>query len=138
MNRASFYRKAKRGAPPTEPVCETAAPCQKARHPSPRALSQEERAEALATLLSERFVEQAPPQIVATLLDEGVYLCSAASMYRLLRAEEMVQERRHQRRHRVYSKPELLARGPNEIWSWDITKVRHEAIRIIVTCTIVV
>jgi len=78
----------------------------------------------LETLLSERFVDQAPRQIVATLLDEKVYLCSASTMYRLLRAEQMVIERRALARHPHYKKPELLATGPNQVWSWDITKLK--------------
>jgi len=83
-----------------------------------------ERQKVLETLLSERFVDQAPRQIVATLLDEKVYLCSASTMYRLLRAQHMVQERRALARHPQYKKPELLATGPNQIWSWDITKLK--------------
>jgi putative transposase len=90
----------------------------------PRALSEGERQKVLATLLSERFVDRAPRQVVATLLDEKVYLCSASTMYRLLRAERMVKERRALARHPQYKKPELLATGPNQIWSWDITKLK--------------
>lgn len=91
---------------------------------SPRALSEAEKQKILETLLSERFVDQAPRQIVATLLDEKVYLCSASTMYRLLRAQQMVTERRAVARHPQYKKPELLATGPNQIWSWDITKLK--------------
>jgi putative transposase len=83
-----------------------------------------ERQEVRETLLSKRFVDQAPRQIVAALLDEKVYRCSASTMYRLLRAEQMVTERRAQARHPHYEKPELLATGPNQIWSWDITKLK--------------
>ena len=78
----------------------------------------------LETLLSERFVDRAPRQIVATLLDENIYLCSASTMYRLLRSEQMLKERRALARHPQYKKPELLATGPNQIWSWDITKLK--------------
>ena len=78
----------------------------------------------LKTLLEDRFVDRAPRQIVATLLDENIYLCSASTMYRVLHTEQMVKERRAQARHPEYKKPELLAIGPNQIWSWDITKLK--------------
>ena len=100
---------------PTEP---------RSRRKSPRALSETESQKVLETLLSQRFVDRAPRQIVATLLDEKVYLCSASTMYRLLRAQQMVTERRALARHPPYKKPELLATGPNQIWSWDITKLK--------------
>jgi putative transposase len=93
------------------------------RRPSPRALSPGER-EAVLTLLREpRFVDHAPAEIYATLLDAGQYLCSERTMYRLLAAHGEVRERRDQLRHPVYAAPELLARRPNELWSWDITKL---------------
>ena len=76
-----------------------------------------------AELHSERFVDCAPAAVWATLLDEGRYLCSERTMYRLLAAEDEVRERRDQLRHPVYSRPELLATGPNVVWSWDITKL---------------
>jgi len=66
----------------------------------------------------------APKEIFATLLDEGAYLCSVSSMYRILRSSQEVRERRNQLRHPNYTKPELLARAPNQLWSWDITKLR--------------
>ncbi|MCW3096815.1 MAG: Integrase catalytic region [Chthonomonadaceae bacterium] len=78
----------------------------------------------LKTLLEDRFVDRAPRQIVATLLDENIYLCSASTMYRILHTEQMLKERRAQARHPAYKKPELLATGPNQIWSWDITKLK--------------
>jgi hypothetical protein len=71
----------------------------------------------------ERFVDQAPASIYATLLDEGRYLCSVPTMYRVLRVEDEVRERRRQATHPATVKPELLANRPNEIWSWDITKL---------------
>ena len=77
----------------------------------------------LETLTSERFVDEAPRQVWARLLDEGVYLCSVSTMYRVLRAESGTRERRDQLRHPAYAKPELLARRPHEVWSWDITKL---------------
>jgi len=70
-----------------------------------------------------RFIDQAPASIYANLLDEGRYLCSVPTMYRLLRAEGEVRERRRQATHPATVKPELLATGPNEVWSWDITKL---------------
>jgi putative transposase len=75
------------------------------------------------TLHSERFRDQAPSQVYATLLDECPYLCSIRTMYRILEEAGEVRERRDQLRHPNYSKPELLATGPNEVWSWDITKL---------------
>jgi putative transposase len=72
---------------------------------------------------SERFMDQAPREIYATLLDEGRYLCSVRTMYRILDQENEVKERRNQLRHPVYAKPELLATAPNQVWSWDITKL---------------
>jgi putative transposase len=74
-------------------------------------------------LHSERFVDKAPAQVVATLLDEDVYHCSTRTMYRVLDANREVRERRDQVRHPSYLKPELLASAPNQVWSWDITKL---------------
>lgn len=93
------------------------------RAPTPRALEPEERVRVVETLTSERFVDAAPRQVWARLLDEGTYLCSVSSMYRILRADGGTRERRDQLRHPVYAKPELLATGPNQVWSWDITKL---------------
>jgi putative transposase len=91
---------------------------------SHRSLTPEQRQEVLDVLHSERFVDKAPGEIVATLLDEGQYLCSERTMYRILDAEAELRERRNQLRRPCYSKPELLATGPNQVWSWDITKLR--------------
>jgi putative transposase len=89
-----------------------------------RALSEPERAAVLAELYSERFLDSAPAQVYATLLDEGRYLASERTMYRLLAAGDgRVRERRDQLAHPAYAKPELLAERPNELWSWDITKL---------------
>jgi putative transposase len=77
----------------------------------------------MAVLNSERFGDQAPGEVYATLLDEGNYLCSERTMYRILAANEQVRERRDQLRHPAYQAPELLASRPNEVWSWDITKL---------------
>ena len=79
----------------------------------------------LEQLRSPRFVDCAPAQVYARLLDEGTYLCSERTMYRLLTANGEVRERRDQLTHPAYAKPELLAERPNELWSWDIE--RHEA-----------
>ena len=93
------------------------------RRRPPRALPAGEQAAVLAVLHEPRFVDLAPAEIYATLLDEGQYLCSARTMYRLLAAAHEVRERRNQLRHPRYATPELLARRPNELWSWDITKL---------------
>ncbi len=93
------------------------------RTPSPRALSDTERATVLAELHSDRFIDDSPAQVYATLLDEGTYLASQSTMYRLLAANGEVRERRDQLRRPNYTKPELLATKPNELWSWDITKL---------------
>jgi len=94
------------------------------RTPSPRALSQAEREQVRDTLNSERFQDCAPRQVYAALLDEGQYLCSWRTMYRLLHEFQEVRERRHQLRHPAYRKPELLATGPKQLWSWDITRLK--------------
>ena len=83
--------------------------------------------QVIDVLCSERFCDAAPAQVWATLLDEGTYLASISTMYRLLRERAMVRERRAQaRRPPAHLKPELMAAGPNEVWSWDIE--RHEAL----------
>ena len=92
--------------------------------PRPAALSDEERSDVLAQLHSERFVDDSPAQVYATLLDEGTYLASERTMYRVLAAEGESGERRAQLHHPAYAVPELLATGPNQLWSWDITKLK--------------
>jgi putative transposase len=93
--------------------------------PTPaRALSNKERAKVRDLLNSEPFQDNSPYQVYARLLDEGTYHCSISTMYRILRQHNEVHERRNQRRHPSYTKPELLATQPNELWSWDITKLR--------------
>jgi putative transposase len=89
----------------------------------PRALSQAEKAKVRQVLDSERFQDSAPREVYATLLDEGQYLCSWRTMYRILDENDEVHERRNQLRHPNYIKPELLATKPNGLWSWDITKL---------------
>ena len=91
---------------------------------SARALSQAERDVVLTELYSERFADASPAAVAATLLDEGRYLASERTMYRILAAQHGgVRERRDQLTHPAYQRPELLAEGPNEVWSWDITKL---------------
>lgn len=89
----------------------------------PRALSVSEQHKVIEVLNSERFCDQAPGEVYATLLDEGRYLCSERTMYRILAGHQQVRERRDQRRHANYQAPELIASRPNEVWSWDITKL---------------
>jgi putative transposase len=112
--RASFYR---------QPVFGPAWPTPSRPTPA-RALSTEERATVRDVLNSTRFQDCAPAAIQATLLDEGQYLCSTRTMYRVLNEDGTSRERRDQLTHPAYQKPELLASAPNQLWSWDITKLR--------------
>ena len=113
--RSSFYRARQ---PKSEP---------KPRPTPERALTPEEKEQVRQTLNSERFQDSAPRQVYATLLDDGKYLCSWSTMYRILNEHREVRERRDQLRHPNYTKPELLATGPNQLWSWDITKLKGPA-----------
>jgi putative transposase len=113
--RATHYRRLAPPAPPPAPRPEPA--------PQPRALSAEERGRVLDLLHSERFVDVAPPSVYATLLDEGTYLASVPTMYRILRSVHEVRERRRVAVHPACVKPELVAWRPNMVWSWDITKL---------------
>lgn len=90
----------------------------------PLALAPAERCALLETLNSERFADCAPATVCATLLDEGRYLASVRTMYRLLAQDGATLERRAQLTHPAYARPELLASGPNQVWSWDITKLK--------------
>jgi putative transposase len=109
--RATLYRHMRPAAP-------------KRVRPTPeRALSTAERQVVLDHLHSERFRDKAPAEVYATLLDEDIYLCSVRSMHRILTQHGELKERRNQLRHPQYKKPELLATGPNQVWSWDITKL---------------
>jgi len=111
--RASFYRQPVFGPMPLQ------------IRPTPaRALSAEERETVRNVLNSTRFQDCAPAAIQATLLDEGQYLCSTRTMYRVLNEDGAARERRDQLSHPAYQKPELLATAPNQLWSWDITKLR--------------
>lgn len=109
--RASFYRQRRPQHGPHP------------RRGQPRALKAEEKARILEVLHEPRFVDVAPAEVYATLLDEGVYLCSERSMYRVLAAHAEVRERRNQLRHPAYPAPEIHATQPNQLWSWDITKL---------------
>jgi len=111
LPRATYYRRRRPRSAPS------------LHRPSPQALSVAERAAVLAVLHEPRFVDLAPAEVYATLLDDGKYLCSERTMYRVLAANQEVRERRNQLRHPHYAAPELLARQPNELWSWDITKL---------------
>lgn len=99
----------------------------KPRKPPPRSLKATERQEVLNVLNSSRFADQSPAAAYSILLDEGTYRCSIRTMYRILEENGQVRERRNQLRHPSYKKPELLATGPNQVWSWDITKLRGPA-----------
>jgi putative transposase len=103
------------------------APAPAARPTPNHALSAEERAKVRTVLNSDRFMDRAPRQVYATLLDEGTYLCHWRTMYRILAAHAEIRERRPQCKHPVYQKPELLAEQPNQVWSWDITRLRGPA-----------
>ena len=110
--RASYYRQLRPCSPLIRP------------RPTPvRALAPKERAAVLHALHADRFADKAPAEVYATLLDEGHYLCSIRTMYRILGASDEVRERRNQLRHPAYKRPELIATGPNQVWSWDITKL---------------
>jgi len=118
--RATYYRHHRVGLlPAPKPRIEP--------RPQPRALSVTERARVRELLNSQRFVDAAPATVYATLLDEGRYLCSESSMYRILREHGEVRERRRQASHPPRVKPELVATGPNRCWSWDITKLAGPA-----------
>jgi putative transposase len=112
MPRSSFYRARQ---PKRDP---------KPRPTPERALQPEEKEQVLQVLNSEPFQDSAPREVYATLLDQDTYLCSWRTMYRILNESQLVCERRNQLRHPPYSKPELLATAPNQLWSWDITKLR--------------
>ena len=111
--RASVYRHRR------PPVCSP-----RGRHrPSPRALAPPERAQVMDTLHEHRFVDRAPAAVYAILLEEGRYLCSIRTMYRLLQAAGEVRERRRHRRHPHQEPPRLVATAPNQVWTWDITRL---------------
>ncbi|WP_310569062.1 IS3 family transposase, partial [Gemmatimonas sp.] len=112
---ATYYRARRRAERPT---------CALPRRAPPRTLAPVEQQRILDVLHEDRFIDLAPAQVYATLLDEGVYHCAERTMYRLLAAHDEIRERRAQRRHPVYTAPELLATASNQLWSWDITKLK--------------
>jgi putative transposase len=118
--RSTLYRHRKQATAGPQPP-------PRARPTPARALSAAERQQTLDVLHSRRFADASPTEAYATLLDEHRYLCSIRTMYRLLASQGEVRERRNQLRHPQYRKPELLATGPNQVWSWDITKLRGPA-----------
>ncbi len=121
--RATHYRRHRLSPGPPRPV-----PVAHTDRAQPSALTTRERADILAVLHSERFCDAAPAQVWATLLDEGTYLGSQSTFYRLLHTVHGdVKERRSQATHPAKVKPELVAHGPNQVWSWDITKLHGPA-----------
>jgi putative transposase len=112
---ARWYRRHRQSAPPPKP--------ERVPTPQPRALSEVERQQLRRVLNSDEHVDEAPATVYAKLLDEGIYLASVPTMYRVLREHDEVRERRRQATHPAAKKPELLATQPNEIYSWDITKL---------------
>jgi putative transposase len=110
LPKATYYRRLKPQPPRT-------------KRTSHRALAADERRGVLDVLNEPRFADQAPAEVYAALLDEGRYLCSERTMYRVLAEHAEVRERRNQLRHPNYKAPELLATAPNQLWSWDITKL---------------
>jgi putative transposase len=120
LSRATLYRRRR----PARPRLSQPRPS------PPNALSGDERQQILDLLHQPRFCDLPPAQVWARLLDEGTYLCSISTMYRLLREAGETRDRRRQRTHPARTKPQLLATKPNDVWSWDITKLpgptRHE------------
>jgi putative transposase len=116
---ANHYRRHRQSPEPSKPLRE--------RKPQPRALSQPERDTVRTLLNGPDFVDKAPATVYHELLDEGVYVASVSTMYRILRAHGEVTERRRQASHPARVKPELVATGPNQCWSWDITKLHGPA-----------
>ena len=113
--RSTHYRWNRKSPPPSRP--------ERVPAPQPRALSEVERKEVLRVLHEPSHVDEAPATVYAKLLDEGIYLASVPTMYRILRAEGEVGDRRRHATHPASKKPELLADKPNAVWSWDITKL---------------
>jgi putative transposase len=119
---AGYYRRHRHSPAPARPE-----PIPHRQRHQPRALSASEQQAILDVLHSDRFADLAPAEVWAILLDEGVYLGSESTFYRLLRHAGEVRERRRQATHPAKVKPELVASTPNEVWSWDITKLRGPA-----------
>jgi transposase InsO family protein len=128
VSRATLYRNT-RPAPPR---------CMSLRARSPRRVSDAERAKILDTLHSTEFGDQSVIEVYATLLSRGVYLASIRTMYRVLAAQGETKERRNQRRPHVYAKPSLTATGPNQVWTWDITKLATTAVGIFLHAYVII
>ena len=116
---ATHYRRHRKSPAPVRPPRQP--------RPQPRALSTAERAQVRAVLNSEAHVDKAPAAVYHELLDDGIYLASVSTMYRILRDHDEVHERRRQAVHPARVKPELVAANPNQVWSWDITKLHGPA-----------
>lgn len=114
LSRSTYYRRKQ------EPTVKT-------KRYSHRKLTLAEEQRVLSYLTSDRFIDSSVPEVHAALLDDNIYLCSARTMYRILAKHKAVKERRNQRRHPEYKKPELLAESVNQVWSWDITKLKGES-----------
>jgi putative transposase len=112
---ARWYRRHRQSPPSSKP--------ERVPAPQPRALSEVERKEVRAVLNSDEHVDEAPATVYAKLLDQGIYVASVSTMYRVLRSYDEVRERRRQATHPAAKKPELIATRPNQCWSWDITKM---------------
>ena len=115
VDRATWYRRHRKSPQPQRP--------ERITTPQPRALSGVERKQIKAVLESDEFVDEAPAAVYAKLLDQGTYLGSVSTMYRILHEHDEVRERRRQATHPAHKKPELIATKANSVWSWDITKL---------------
>ncbi len=122
LARSTYYRHNRASPAPVRP-----APTPHTERSQPRALSAAERARVRELLNSPEHVDEAPATVWAKLLDAGEYYCSVSTMYRILREHGEVRERRRQASHPPRVKPELVATKPNQVWSWDITKLAGPA-----------
>ena len=128
VSRATVYRNTGPSSPPQ--WCERAS--------SPRRLSDPERAAVMDALHSPEFADQPPHEVYATLLSRGMYLASIRTMYRLLAERGETQERRNQRRPQVHTKPSLTATAPNQVWTWDITKLATNAVGVFLHAYVII
>jgi transposase InsO family protein len=128
LSRATLYRATTVQAVPSWPE----------RPPSPRRLTDAERAAVVAVMHSPEFVDQPPAEVYATLLSRGVYLAAIRTMYRLLSELGETKERRNQRRPRTYAKPSLTVTGPNQVWTWDITKLATNAVGVFLHAYVII
>jgi len=128
VSRATVYRNTRPSWPPSP----------HSRAASPRRLGNEERDAVIDVLHSKEFVDQPPHEVYATLLSRGVYLASVRTMYRLLAERGETQERRNQRRPIVHAKPSLTATAPNQVWTWDITKLATTAVGVFLHAYVII